>query len=237
MTTLDSIRQLFDFLKRQDRHVLTEPESKKILASVGIPITKEAMARDVDETQEFAMEIGLPVVLKIVSPQVLHKSDSGGVKTNLQSIESIRQAYFEIVENVKKLNPSSDIEGVLVQEMLPPAIETILGVTNDDQLGPVMMFGLGGIFVEILQDVTYRIIPVNKDIVIEMLGEIKGKKIFSGFRSFPAIEEDCLADVIIKLSDFSFEFKDYIQEIDINPLHCNGNKIKAMDALIILKRN
>lgn len=238
MRTISSdkdIRDFFDFIRNQGRFVLTEPEAKKILEIAGIPITKEVLAVNADEAQEIAEKIGYPVVMKIVSPQILHKSESGGIKINLKSKASVKKSYSEIIEKTNKFNPLAEIHGVLIQEMLSGGIETIIGVTTDDQFGPVIMFGVGGIFVEVMGDVTFRIVPIDKRNAFDMLEEIKGKKILEGFRGFPQIDKEKLTDIMVKLSEFSFKFRDDIQEIDINPLYCNTGKIKAMDALIILK--
>lgn len=232
---MDNIKGFFDLIRREGRYALTEPEAKKILAMAGLPITKEAVARDADEAVKVAQKIGHPVAMKIVSPQILHKSDSGAIKINVGSTAT-KEAYFEVVENARKFNPSAEIHGVLIQEMLFSGIETILGVTTDDQFGPVIMFGLGGIFVEVLEDVTSRIIPIDKKNALEMLEEIRSKKILDGYRNVPRINKESLTDVMIRLSDFSFRFKDDIQEIDINPLYCHSKEVKAMDALIVLKR-
>lgn len=139
---MDNIKGFFDLIRREGRYALTEPEAKKILAMAGLPITKEAVARDADEAVKVAQKIGHPVAMKIVSPQILHKSDSGAIKINVGSTAT-KEAYFEVVENARKFNPSAEIHGVLIQEMLFSGIETILGVTTDDQFGPVIMFGLG----------------------------------------------------------------------------------------------
>ena len=232
----EDVRRFFDLLRNQGRYVLTEPEAKKILAFAGIPITGEAVAHDAGEAQEIAEKIGYPVVMKIVSPQILHKTDSGGIRINLQSPLSVKEAYSEIREKATQFDPSADIHGVLIQEFLSPGVETIVGVSTDEQFGPVMMFGLGGIYVEVFKDVTFRIIPIDRRNGREMVEEIKGRKILEGYRNLPPVDKDRLADVLVRLSDFSFKFKDDIQEIDINPLHCDSTGMKAMDALMVLRK-
>ena len=232
---IDSIKKFFDLIRSEGRSVLTEPEAKKVLAMAGIPIPREGVARDADEAVKLAQKIGCPVAMKIVSPQILHKSDSGAIRINVES-KAIEEAYFEVVAKAKDFNPSARIDGVLIQEMLSSGIETILGVTTDDQFGPVILFGLGGIFVEVMEDVTFRIIPIDKKNAMEMLEEIRGKRILDGYRNVPRTDKERLIDVMLKLSDLSFCLRDDIQEIDINPLYCHSTEIKAMDALIVLKR-
>lgn len=232
---MDEIGAFFNFLRRERRYVLSEAEAKEILKLADIPITRELVAKNAEEAQEIAEIIGYPVVMKIVSPDILHKTDSGAIRIGLKSNVSVKEAYYEIEEKAKQFNPSAHIQGVLIQEMLFSGIETILGVTVDDQFGPTLMFGLGGVFSEVLQDVTFRIIPVDKENAFAMIQEIKSRRIFEGYRGFPPLDKSKLADVMVKLSEFSYKFRNDIQEIDINPLYCQFEEIKAMDALIVLK--
>ena len=232
----EDVKTFFDRLKSQGRYVLTEPEAKKILAFAGIPITKEAVAHDAGEAQEMAEKIGYPVVMKIVSPQIMHKTDSGGIRTNLRSPLSVKEAYSGITEKARQFDPHADLHGVLIQEFLSSGVETIVGVSTDEQFGQVMMFGLGGVYVEAYRDVTFRILPIDRSIGREMLEEIKGAKMLEGYRNLPRVDKDRLAGVLVRLSDFSFRFKEDIQEIDVNPLYCDSTGMKAMDALMVLRR-
>ena len=177
---IDTVRNIIEKAKKEGRIYLNEIESKKIVAAYNIPVVKVDVARDVDEAIEKAKEIGFPVVLKIFSPDILHKSDVGGVKVNLKNEEELRKAYEEIMNNVKSRVPNASIEGVVVQEFAPDGLEVIIGGLFDQFFGPVIMFGLGGIWVELLKDVTFRLAPIDEREADEMIKEIKGYKFLTG---------------------------------------------------------
>ena len=165
---------IFDQVKKEGRSILTEFESKKILKQAGIPVVETKLAKTQKEAVSLSQKIGFPVVLKIVSPDVIHKSDSGGVKLSLNNVTEVKKAYDEILKKVKKQYPDAVIHGVSLQKMVRPGAEVIIGTSKDPQFGPVIMFGLGGIFVELLKDVSFRVIPAEQRDAPEMIKEIKG---------------------------------------------------------------
>ena len=176
------ISKIFEVAKAENRNFLFEHEAKMLCSLYGIPITKIEVAKTEDAAVAAANKIGFPIVLKIVSPQVLHKSDAGGVIVGVNDEKGIREGYQKIISNIKKNVPTAVIDGILVQEMAPKGTEIIIGSTVDPTFGPTIMFGLGGIFVEILKDVSFRLAPITKDDAWEMLDEIKAKKMLDGTR-------------------------------------------------------
>lgn len=216
---------------------LTERASKQVLAAYGIPVTREELAAGDAPAAAVAAagRIGYPVALKIESPDLLHKTDAGGVKLNLCTPAEVEAAFREIMDNARRFNPAARIEGVLVQEMLPPGVEVIAGIGQDDIFGSTVLFGLGGVFVEALGDVALRVPPLTREDVLEMIGEIKGRRLLEGFRGLPPVDRQALAEIILKISRLALDFPQ-IAELDVNPLICSPQGIKAADALIILKK-
>jgi len=200
----------------------------------GIPVTKFRMAKNVEETTRFAEETGYPVVLKIVSPDVIHKFDVGGVVLNLKSSQEVRDAYNKVMANVKKHKPDAKIVGVLVQEMAPPSTEIIVGATKDPQFGPALMFGLGGIFVEVLKDVSFRIAPITKSDAREMITEVKGYPILRGYRGEPPSDINAIVEVLLNTSRLVMDHPE-IRELDLNPILVYEKGAKTVDARIILE--
>lgn len=178
--------------------------------------------------------MGFPVVLKIVSPDIIHKSDVGGVKLNLNSAEEVHGAYKDIVSNVKEHAEKARIIGVLVQEMAPPSTEIIVGSTKDPQFGPAIVFGLGGILVEILKDVTFRIAPINREEAQEMITEVKAYPILKGYRGTPPADTDAIVDILLATSKLVTDYEQ-IKELDFNPIIVYPKGAKAVDARIILE--
>lgn len=217
-----------------DRAQLTESQSKEILKAYGIPVTREQLTTTPEEAAVAASQLGFPVVMKIESPDILHKTDAGGVKLGVGSPEEARQAFAEIVDNAHGYKPDADIRGVLVQEMLSGATEVIVGMSRDPVFGPVVMFGLGGILVEVLKDVCLRVAPLTRAEAAEMLEEIQGKKVLEGVRGRPPVDKEAIIDVIVKVSHLAADFP-AIAEMDINPLLVfpQGQGAKAADALIV----
>jgi acyl-CoA synthetase (NDP forming) len=217
--------------------ILTEYESKNLLSHYGIPITKEAVAKSPEEAVRIASRIGYPVALKVDSPDILHKTDVDVIVLNLHSENELIKAYHKIVANAQKYNAKAEIRGVLVQEMVKDAREVMVGMSRDPQFGPVIMFGLGGVFVEVLKDVSLRVAPLTRHDAEEIVREIKGHKILGTFRGKPEADIDGIIDTLLKLSKLSIDLQDAIYEIDINPLMVldKGNGIKAVDALVVLR--
>ncbi len=213
---------------------ITEYEAKKILAAYGIPVTREELVTDAQAALEAARQIGYPVVLKVESPDILHKTEAGGVILNLQTPAEVASAWQQILNNVGRCNPWATIKGVLVQEMLPRGVEAILGIGQDDVFGPTVIFGLGGVLVEALEDIAVRIPPLTVEDALEMTEEIKGRRLLDGFRGLPPVDRKAVAEAILKISRLALDFPQ-IAELDINPLICTSQGVKAADALIVLK--
>jgi acyl-CoA synthetase (NDP forming) len=207
--------------------VLTEHEAKKLLAKHGVPVTKEQLAFSADEALAIALHIGAPVAMKISSPDISHKSDVGGVALNVKR-EFVRTTYDEIVSRVKKAAPDANIEGVLVQQMAPPGHEVIVGLKKDPQFGHALMFGLGGIFVEVYRDVSFRVVPIEKRDALMMISETKGYSILKGIRGRKPADIDAIADVLMAVSKMAE--KENIIELDINPLIVSEKGALAVDA-------
>ena len=218
----------------KSQNVLTEVESKELLKKAGIPLVEAKLARSKKEAISISKEMGLPVVLKISSPDVVHKSDSGGVKLGLANATQVGKAYNEIISSVKQAYPEAQIEGVSVQPMAPPGVEVIVGMSKDPQFGPVLMFGLGGILVEVLKDVSFRIVPVTARDAREMIREIKGYPILEGYRGQKPASIPALEKLIVKVSQF-VEKNPHIKELDLNPIFAYPDKAVAVDARIILE--
>ncbi len=214
---------------------LSEFEAKKILSGYGIPITCEALATSADMAVEAARKIGYPVALKIQSAQITHKTEAGGIKLNVASDAKVRAGFKDVISNAKKYMPEAKIQGVLVQEMLKDGVEVIIGTTKDPVFGQVIMFGLGGIFVEALKDVSFRIAPLSRVDAEEMIGEIKGYSVLQGMRGKPPADINALVDIILKVSRLVTDYGDAIKELDINPLMLFADGAKVADALIIKK--
>jgi acyl-CoA synthetase (NDP forming) len=207
--------------------ILTEHEAKKLLAKYGVPVTKEQLASTADEALAIASHIGEPVAMKISSPDILHKSDVGGVVLNVK-MEFVRTTYDDIISRVKKAAPNASIEGILVQQMAPLGQEVIVGLKKDPQFGYALMFGLGGIFVEVYKDVSFRVVPIEKRDALMMISEIKGYSILKGIRGRKPADIDAIADVLMAVS--GMVEKENIIEFDINPLIVSEKGAVAVDA-------
>ena len=227
------IDKIFEVAKAENRNFLFEHEAKMLCGLYGMPITKMEVAKTEDDAAASAKRIGFPIVLKIVSPQVLHKSDAGGVIVGVNDEKGIREGYQRIIANIKKNVPAAVIEGILVQEMAPKGTEIIIGSTNDPTFGPTIMFGLGGIFVEILKDVSFRLSPITKDDAWEMLDEIKAKKILDGARGMPKADKETIVNILLATSVMLTECPE-IKELDMNPVLVYEQGARVVDARVIL---
>ncbi len=216
---------------------VAEHAAKRVLAEYGIPVTQEALAATKAEAVAAASRIGYPVAIKVQSPDIPHKTEAGAVRLAIGSERALGAAYDEVLANARAYKPDAKVDGVLVQEMVGDGAEAILGVTNDPLFGPAVMFGLGGIFAEVLKDVSFRLAPVTASVARDMVEEIAAYPVLSGARGRPRADVDALVDAIVRLSALAIDQKDRISELDINPLFVfpAGRGIKAADALIRLK--
>ena len=228
-----SIAKVISNAKSQGRTLLTEIESKQVLAEAGIPVALAVLARDANEAAKAAQKAGFPVVLKIVSPDLTHKSDVGGVRLGLESAADTKTAFEDIVAAVKEAQPDARIEGVAVQKMAPTGTEVIVGMSKDPQFGPVMMFGLGGIFVEVLKDVAFRIVPLEPKDASQMIREIKGFPVLEGVRGQLPADLAALEKLVFKVSEF-VEAHPEIDELDLNPVVAYSDGALAVDARIVI---
>lgn len=232
---LEGIRKFLDLTG--PAKALNEHQSKWVLSQYGIPIVKEKMATSMQEGLAIAREIGFPVVLKVLSPDILHKTEANAVKLSIISEEDFKKAYREILENAGAYKSDARIDGVLIQEMVSAGTEVIVGMSRDPQFGPTVMFGLGGIFVEIYKDVSLRVIPLTRSDAEQMIDEVKGSLLLSGYRGRRKGDVEGIIDVILKVSQLAMDFKNEIMELDINPLIVlgEGKGVKAVDAVMVKK--
>ena len=219
-------------IKTQD--VLAEVESKELLQKAGIPVVEARLARTKREAVSLSKQMGFPVVLKMSSPNVIHKSDAGGVKLGLANATQVGKAYSEIVSSIKQAYPEAEIHGLSVQRMAGPGVEVIIGMSKDPQFGPVLMFGLGGILVEVLKDVSFRIVPVSERDARDMIREIKGYPILEGYRGQKPVSIAALEKLIVRVSQFA-ENNPHIAELDLNPVFAYPDKAIAVDARVVLE--
>jgi len=210
---------------------LTEVEAKKMLAKAGIKVAETLLATSKKEAVQMSEQVGFPVVLKVVSLDIIHKSEAGGVKVNLQTAAEIEKAYDDILASAAKKCPAAKIQGIAVQHMAPAGTEVIIGMTKDSQFGATLMFGLGGIFVELLKDVSFRVVPLSKLDASEMIKEIKGYNLLTGFRGQPAVDIGALEEMLLQVSQF-IESNPQISELDLNPVLAYTKGAIAVDARI-----
>jgi acyl-CoA synthetase (NDP forming) len=220
--------------RREGRKALLETEAKAICMEYQIPVPFFKLSKNVEDAVDIAEQIGFPVVLKIVSPSIIHKSDAGGVKVNLKNADEVRTAYGKILENAKKYDAEAKIIGVLVQEMAPQSTEVIVGAIKDPQFGQTLMFGLGGIFVELLKDVTFRIAPITTEDAHEMLTKLKAYPLLTGYRNTPPADLDAIIAILLNTSKLVMDYSE-IKEIDLNPIIAYEKGAKTVDARIILE--
>jgi len=226
------VHKIIQIAKKEKRSLL-ETEAKELLREYGIPVPDFRLIKNVDEVSRITGEIDFPLVMKIVSPDIIHKSDAGGVKLNIKDEKEAKLAYQEIIFNVKKYNKEARIEGVIVCPVIPKEVEVIVGMMKDPHFGPVAMFGLGGIYVEVLKDISFRILPLAERDAQEMITEIKGYEILKGIRGEPSRDIQAIKEVLMKVSQLTLENSE-INEIDLNPIFVFEKGLQVVDARIIL---
>ncbi|MFQ5881370.1 MAG: acetate--CoA ligase family protein [Candidatus Methylomirabilales bacterium] len=215
----------------QEGRNLLEPEGYTLLTSYGLSAPPHRLARSVEEAEAAATEIGYPVVAKIVSPDILHKTDAGGVLLNLNDGAAVRAAYLQITERGLELN--AEVRGVLIARMAPPGTEVIVGLIQDPQFGPVVMFGLGGIFVEVYQDVSFRLVPLADRDAAAMIQEVKAFPLLQGARGRRPADLEALADLLLKVSKIAEENPE-IAEMDLNPILVYEKGLSVVDVRVLL---
>ncbi len=226
-----NISELLKNKLESNQTVLTEFESKNLLKEIGIPIPEQELATTKEETIAVAKKIGFPVVLKLMAEDIIHKSDTGAVKLNINNEVEIANAYDELMKI-----PSQSEKSISVQKMADePITELIIGMTTDAQFGPALMFGIGGILVELLEDVSFRIAPITEYDAREQIHEIKGFPILDGYRGKPKADIDAIVNTLLKISDLVIKHEE-INEMDLNPVFIYENGLVCVDARIILKK-
>ena len=228
------IKQIIEKAKSENRNLLTEIEAKQVFKEAGLQVTDTRLATNKKDAIAMSTEMGFPVVLKIVSPDILHKTEANGVKLNLKTADDVAKAFDEIMVSAKEKFPNANIHGVAVQGMAKSGLEIIIGMTLDTQFGPVLMFGLGGIFVEVMKDVSFGITPLTKRDAGEMIRSIKGYPLLNGFRGASKIDVANLESWLLKLSDFAQTYPE-VKEFDLNPIFAYAQGAMVVDARIILK--
>ena len=215
---------------KKGQKTLSEYDSKRLLGSYGFPVVREKLVSSRAAAAKAAKEIGLPVVLKACSPEVAHKTEKKLIEIDLRSIKEVERAYEAIVERAEKTN----LDGLLVQEMIKGSRELVIGMIRDAQFGPCVMFGLGGIFTEVLKDVSFRIAPLEKRDAVEMAQEIKGAPILGAFRGMNPVDMDLLASMLINAGKLGLDLE-AVKEVDANPLIISGNRPVVVDALVVIE--
>ncbi|MBW2250829.1 MAG: acetate--CoA ligase family protein, partial [Deltaproteobacteria bacterium] len=228
-------KKIIETVKKENRKFLFEHEAKQLLKIHGAPVSHDVLSETEDEAVKIAKKIASPVALKIVSPDILHKSDAGGVKIKLSGENEIRSAFKEIIENAKNFDPKARIKGILVSPMAKPGLEVIIGTKIDDQFGPIIMYGLGGVMVEILKDVSFRVLPLTPTGARKMIEETKSFPILDGVRGGPASDKKALRKLLLLCSEIIQAYPE-IEEMDLNPVIVHEQGLSIVDARIILKK-
>ncbi len=232
----EDITKAAEFYLQDFSGALSESESKQLLRYYGISTTRERLVQEEDEAIEAGREIGFPLVVKVDSRDILHKTEAGVVKIGIKNEQELKTAYREVLENAKKYKPDAVINGVLVQEMVSDGVEMIVGVNRDPNFGPVLIVGIGGIFIEAIEDVSMRLVPIHRIDALQMLEELRGKKILKGFRGKPPADVDQLVEIMIRVARIAYDHQDRIKEMDLNPVMVlpKGKGAKTVDALVVL---
>jgi len=228
-----AVRKVLEKIKAEGRNALTAPEGKLVCDAYGIRVPREGAARSAADAVKLAEQVGFPVVLKIVSPGILHKTEAGGVLVGLKSREDVSKGYDSILANAKRYKADAKIEGVQVQQMLTGGQEVIVGAVTDPSFGKLVAFGLGGVLVEVLKDVTFRLAPASKDDALSMLDGIQAAEMLKGVRGSAAVNRDALADIIVRVSRLISDFPE-IDEMDLNPVFATDREAIAADVRIVV---
>ena len=230
------ISEIIAVARAQNRLILTEVEAKEIMQSAGVPVVETKLAETKEEALQLSEQMGFPVVAKIVAPDITHKSDAGGVRIGISDRAEMSEAWDDLMEKARTSFPGAAIHGVAVQPLAPSGTEVIIGGSQDPQFGPVVMFGLGGVFVEILKDVSFRIVPLTDNDASEMITDIRSYKVLEGYRGNAAADTNAIQKALVATSNL-LEGNSDIAELDLNPVFAYGDGILAVDARIILKSN
>jgi acetate---CoA ligase (ADP-forming) len=227
--------QVFDKVKAVNRKIMLETEARQVLSLHNIPVTDYEFATSEEEAVIASRKIGYPVVLKIISPEIVHKSEAGGVILNVKNDESVRDGFDLLVARARRYNQRAKIKGVLVVPMMPRGVEVVIGVTQDPQFGPVIMFGVGGVMVEVLKDVVFHVLPIGRVSSTSMVSEVRSHAILEGIRGNPPSDKEAIVELIMQVSGFVEAYPDIVSEIDLNPVIVYERGLTVVDARIVLK--
>lgn len=232
----EPIKEIISKAKKEDRVNLLEGEARKILEYAGIPMAEGEVVNSIEDCVDAAERIGYPVVLKIVSEDIVHKMDVGGIAVDLQNSREVEEGYESIMSHVKKRKPEATIRGISVAEMVEGGEEVVIGGMTDPSFGPVVMFGLGGIYVEIFEDVEFRVAPISEDEAHRMMRDIDSYRLLTGARGQKRRDLDALAEMISRVGTLLYNVKE-INDIDLNPVSSLDKGAKALDVAISLKNS
>jgi 3-hydroxypropionyl-CoA synthetase (ADP-forming) len=232
--TNEEVQKIFNDVFSTNEKVITEELAKKILTEYGVKVPKYALVKSADEAEKKAREVGFPLVAKIVSPQILHKTDVNGVKVGLNSEAAVKETFNDMHGRLSK---EYNVKGVLLEKMAAPGAELIVGLQNDPQFGPIIMVGIGGIYTEVFKDVTFRVLPITKEDAVSMMEDLKGKQILKGFRGAPPVSMDALANALVSIGNLGTDMAPYYESIDFNPVIFYEKDYVVVDAKILLREN
>jgi acetyl-CoA synthetase (ADP-forming) len=230
----DGVEETFSRARKEGRRALLEPEAEKVCANYGIPVADSWVTRTSEEASRKARELGFPVVLKIISPDIIHKTDAGGVLAGIKDQDELKRGFEAIIANARNRVPSSAILGVLIQRMVPPGIEVIVGGFRDPQFGPTLMFGTGGIFAEVFKDAVFSLAPLEESDAYYMIHSIKAYPLLRGYRNMPRVDEKAIVDILLKASRLISDHPE-IDQMDLNPVIADHQKATVVDARIIMR--
>src|SRR4051812_37819496 len=230
------VRQILDAVKKEKRDSLTAPEGKLICDAYGINVPKEGVASSAADASKMASSMGFPVVMKIVSPDILHKTEAGGVIVGVKNADEASSAYDQILANAKKYKSDAKIIGVQIQQMIKGGQETIIGAMTDDSFGKLIAFGMGGVLVEVLKDVTFRLAPATAEDAASMLDGIQAAEVLKGVRGAKPVNREALQNTIVRVSQLVTDFPE-ISELDLNPVFASEDGAIAADVRIVLNFN
>ena len=230
-----SVKKVFEETIQTDHKVITEELSKSILKTYGVKVPPFALVTSAEEAVKQAKKIGFPLVMKVVSPQILHKTDVGGVKVGLDNVNDVKKTFKDMYGRLSK-KKGVEVKGILLEKMVPKGVELIVGIQNDPQFGPVIMVGLGGIMTEVMKDVAFRMLPISTSDAKSMLSELKGSALLKGFRGSEPIDTNMVAKMLVQIGKLGVENADYINSIDFNPVVVYPKSYFVVDAKIILDK-
>ena len=231
--TNEKVQKIFNDIFSTKEKVITEELAKQVLGEYGVKVPKYALVNSPEEAERKARELGFPIVAKIVSPDILHKTDVKGVKVGLQDEAAVKETFNDMYG---RLSREYNVKGVLLEKMAAPGgVELIVGLQNDPQFGPVIMVGIGGIYTEVFKDVSFRVLPITNEDAISMISDLKGNKILKGFRGMPPVNLDLLAEALVSIGKFGTEMAPYYESIDFNPIIFYENDYVTVDAKILMR--